>query len=87
MERKESRDFDVFLECFWVFGRDKKEKKKRRKKLGRRENFIKMCVLPVCGVVKAIYNLGHVFQGGSPSRAVGLERPQNEWILTPLERS
>ena len=27
MERKESRDFDVFLECFWVFGRDKKEKK------------------------------------------------------------
>ena len=24
MERKESRDFDVFLECFWVFGRDKK---------------------------------------------------------------
>ena len=55
--------------------------------LGRREIFIKMCVLPVCGVVKAIYNLGHVFQGSSPSRAAGLERPQNEWILTPLERS
>ena len=84
MERKESRDFDVFLECFWVFGRDKK---KRRKKLGRRENFIKMCVLLVYGVLRAIYNLGRVFQGGSPSRAAGLKRPQNEWILTPLERS
>ena len=44
-------------------------------------------VLPVCGVPGAIYSLGRVFRGGGPSRATGLKRPQNEWIMTPLERS
>ena len=41
VKRKESRDFDVFLGVFLVFGRERK----CREKLGRRENFRKMCLL------------------------------------------
>ena len=53
VKRKESRDFDVFLGVFLVFGRERK----CREKLGRRENFRKMCV-SIWGVLGAIYSLG-----------------------------
>ena len=73
---------------FLVFGREKKHVErlgKRRISEGKKKKEEK--VLPVCGVPGAIYSLGRVFRGGGPSRATGLKRPQNEWIMTPLERS
>ena len=57
------------------------------REVGQNANFKKKCVLSICGVPRAIYSPGHVFQGSDPSRAVGLKRPQNVWILVPLERS
>ena len=73
--------------CVW-------KRKKTCRKAGKKANFRgekkkkkEEKVLPVCGGLGAIYSLGCVFRGGGPSRATGLKRPQNEWIMTPLERS
>ena len=74
---------------FLVFGREKKHVER----LGKKANFRgekkkkEEKILPICGVPGAIYSLGRVFRGGGPSRATGLKRLQNEWIMTPLERS
>ena len=79
-----------FLECFLVFGR---EKKKHRKQLGKRK-ISEKCVLPVWGVPRAIYSPKHENRGGSHckaagglSMAAGLNPPLIGLILTPLDRS
>ena len=83
VKREESRDFDVFFGVFLVFGRERK----RREKLGQRENFRKMCALPIRGLPGAIYSLGHENRGGGLSMAASLNPPMIGLILTPLDRS
>ena len=82
VKREESRSFDVFFGCFLVFGREKKYVER----LGKRQ-ISEKSVSPIYRVLRAIYSPGHVFRGDGPYRVTGLERPQNEWILTHLERS
>ena len=54
VKRKESRDFDVFFGVFLgVWEREKTERAARQK-----ANFRKMCLLPVWGMLGAIYSLG-----------------------------
>ena len=90
VKREESRDFDVFfgvfLGFFWHLG-----ERKNVESSGQKANFRKMCVLPIWGMLGAIYSPGHENRGGgravgSSSRAASLRPPLIRLILTPLDR-
>ena len=63
-----------FLECFWAL-----EERKNVERNWAERKFQKKCVSPGCGVLGAIYSLGHKNRGeghcrdaGGHSRAAGL---------------
>ena len=75
-----------FLECFWVFfGVWEREKMLRAAR--QKANFRKMCLLPIWGMLGAIYSPECENRGGSHCKAAGLNPPLIWLISTPLDRS